>query len=336
MRGGPLSYQAHGAPKRIFGYPLRPDAAAKLAAERAPAHWQPHQPVTTLNPSQWRSLRAYVDQVSDSRARRGLRYALSTALTLLLAGRLAGCQTLTQLCDFGRALSQSTLALIGSRRRPQTGRYEAPGSSSWHYILKQVDSQQVEDLLATWVAEQVHELQADSDGGEPAVRAVGLDGKVLRGSYDRNLGTAGKVLDESAQQQLSALDLDSGTVIAQRGLSGCKDAAEGATLRALVMQFEAATCVIADALHTDRGTAQHLLDHDLEFVLTLKANRPAVLEQVREGLHWECMPAHTTAGCKHGRIERRSIRVSDELDPEVPYISFPGVRFVAQQRREVE
>ena len=148
VRGGPISYQAHGAPKRVFVYPLQPDAAAQLAAERAPAHWQPHQPVLTLNATQWRSLRTYLDQVSDSRGRRGLRYPLSTVLTLLPAGRLAGCQTLTELCDFGRALSQSTLGLIGSRRRPQTGRYEAPGISSWHYILKRVDAEQVEDLLA--------------------------------------------------------------------------------------------------------------------------------------------------------------------------------------------
>ena len=333
VRGGPISYQAHGAPKRVFVYPLQADAAAQLSAERAPAHWQPHQPVITLKPAQWRSLRAFLDQVSDSRGRRGLRYPLGTALTLLLAGRLAGCQTLTELCDFGRALSQSTLALIGSRLRPQTGRYEAPGISSWHYILKQVEAKQVEDLLATWMAEQVPDLQADSDEGEPAVQAVGLDGKVLRGSYDRDLGADGKPLDQPAQQQLSALDLASGTVIGQRGFSGRKDEAEGATLRELVTQLAPGTCVIADALHTDRGTAQHLLDHGLDFILTVKANQPTVLEQVREGFHWECMPLHTSTGCEHGRVEQRSIRVSDELDPSVPYISFPGVRFVAQLQR---
>lgn len=333
VRGGPISYQAHGAPKRVFVYPLQADAAAQLSAERAPAHWQPHQPVITLKPAQWRSLRAFLDQVSDSRGRRGLRYPLGTALTLLLAGRLAGCQTLTELCDFGRALSQSTLALIGSRLRPQTGRYEAPGISSWHYILKQVEAKQVEDLLATWMAEQVPDLQAASDEGEPAVQAVGLDGKVLRGSYDRDLGADGKPLDQPAQQQLSALDLASGTVIGQRGFSGRKDAAEGATLRELVTQLAPGTCVIADALHTDRGTAQHLLDHGLDFILTVKANQPTVLEQVREGFHWECMPLHTSTGCEHGRVEQRSIRVSDELDPSVPYISFPGVRFVAQLQR---
>ena len=40
--------------------------------------------------------------------------------------------------------------------------------------------------------------------------------------------------------------------------------------------------------------------------------------------------------CEHGRIETRSIRVADELDPTVPYVDFPGVRFVAQLRRQVE
>ena len=48
------------------------------------------------------------------------------------------------------------------------------------------------------------------------------------------------------------------------------------------------------------------------------------------------MPAHTTLDFDHGRIETRSIRVSDELDPQVPCVSFSGVRFVAQVRRQTE
>ena len=335
VRGGAIGYHQHGAPKRVFVYPLQPDAAVQLAAVQTPAHWRPHRAVITLNPKQWRSLRDYLAQVSDPRCRRGLRYPLPTALTLLIAARLAGCQTLTQLSNFGRALSQSTLALIGSRRRPQTGRYEAPSISSWHYILKRLDSEQVEDLLAAWSAEQALDMQADSAGGEPSVQAVALDGKVLRGSYDRDLGADGRTLDKPAQQQLSGLDLASGMVIGQRGFSGLKDEAEGVTLRELVTQLEPGACAIADALHTTRGTAQHFLDHGLHFILTAKDNQPTVLEEVREGFHWECMTAYTSECEEHGRIERRSIRVSDELDPAVPYISFPGVRCVAQVQREV-
>ena len=70
--------------------------------------------------------------------------------------------------------------------------------------------------------------------------------------------------------------------------------------------------------------------------LTLRDNQPTVLEEVEESFHSDCLRPYTTVDCGHGRIETRSIRVSDELDPQVPYVSFPGVRFVAQVRREVE
>ncbi len=182
VRGGAVGYQQHGALKRVLLYPLQPDAAAQLSAASAPAQWQAPPPTLKLNRDQWRSLRAFLGQASDPRSRRGLRYPLPTALTLLIAGRLAGCRTLAQLADFGRALNQETLRQIGSRRRPQSGRYEAPGISSWHYILKQVDSAQVEDLMARWVAEHVPEMQADDDAKRLPVQAVATDGEVPRGS----------------------------------------------------------------------------------------------------------------------------------------------------------
>lgn len=56
---------------------------------------------------------------------------------------------------------------------------------------------------------------------------------------------------------------------------------------------------------------------------------------MRDSFLWDCQRPPKTRDCEHGCIEVRSIRVSDELDPELAYISFPGVRFVAQVRREV-
>ena len=67
---------------------------------------------------------------------------------------------------------------------------------------------------------------------------------------------------------------------------------------------------------------------------TLKANQPTLLKQIADGFHWDCLPAHRTVDGDHGRIEQRQLRRSDALDPEVPYIHFPGARFVAQVRRE--
>ena len=337
VRGAAIGYRRHGAPKRVFLYPLRRDARQQLAAVRPHPAWQPHRPRIMLSKSQWRSLHAFLGQVTDPRSRRGLRYPMRTVLTILIGSRVAGCQKLTELCDFGRALSQDTLALIGSRRRPQSGRYEAPGVSSWHYILKRIDAAEVERLLAAWTAGQVLGKKGDSEDGGACVKAVAMDGKVLRGSYDRDLGEDGQPLDKPAQQQLSALDIASGTVIGQRGFSGQKDEAEGATLRAVAGELAGTdACVIADALHTNRPTARHLLGLGLDFLFTVRDNQPTVLEEVEESFHWDCLRPYTTVDCGHGRIETRSIRISDELDPQVPYVSFPGVRFVAQVRREVE
>ena len=66
-----------------------------------------------------------------------------------------------------------------------------------------------------------------------------------------------------------------------------------------------------------------------------KTTSPPCSEEVRDGFHWNCMPAYTTTDGDYGRIATRSVRVSDELDPAVPDVTFPGVRLIAQVRLEV-
>jgi len=277
-----------------------------------------------LNNKQLQSLWEYLRQVTDPRQAQGRRYALPTVLAIVIAARLAGCETLTQISDFGRALSAARLRSIGARQRRATGRYDAPGVSTLHYILKRLDEDLVETLMAAWMAEQV-------PGNEP----LALDGKTLRGSYDRDLGADGQPRRERSRQQLSAVGIGSGCVVAQRGYSGHKDAAEGAALRQLAQQFAGSgRCLLADALHTQKRTAQTLLDLGLHYVFTVKANQPALLAEIADGFHWDCLRAHSTLDGDHGRIEQRWLRRSDELDPEVPCIDFPGARFVAQVRRE--
>ncbi len=111
---------------------------------------------------------------------------MRTVLTILIAARLAGCQSLTEWSDFGRALDQSTLQAIRSYRCARTGRYAAPGISGWHSILRTIPAGQVERLLAAWTAAQVLPPPAAKAAGkgaaEPLLAAVAIDGKVLRGS----------------------------------------------------------------------------------------------------------------------------------------------------------
>ena len=61
-----------------------------------------------------------------------------------------------------------------------------------------------------------------------------------------------------------------------------------------------------------------------------KESRPMALEQIREGFHLNGLLLLKTEDDDHVRIKKPRIRVSDELDPAVTYVDFPGVRSVAE------
>ena len=319
---GTLNYVRHGAPKSVFVYPLRLAARRQLRAAQLQPAWQPWRPRMKLSDSQLASLWQALQAVPDHRSQRGRRYPLATVLTIVLASRLAGCQTLTETSDFGRALSQDTLRRLGSRLRPQTQRYHAPGISTLHYVLKEVDIAEAERILADWMKAQV-----------PDSEAVAIDGKVLRGSYNHDLDADGKPHEESAQQQLSAVDIDSGVVVGQLGYSGKKDEAEGAALCQVIMALAVGTIVIADALHTSRQTAELIGQLGLYYIFQVKASQPTLLETLSES-HW-CGRGVQTVDGVHGRIETRRLVRSDEIDRDVPvpWLDFPGARFAAQITR---
>jgi len=94
--------------------------------------------------------------------------------------------------------------------------------------------------------------------------------------------------------------------------------------------------VTADALLTQRALASYLLDRGADYLFTVKGNQPTLLDDIRLTLD------ETIAGRapdfmdespkpEHGRRERRSIWVSNELND---YLNFPGVGQIFAVRRE--
>jgi hypothetical protein len=78
------------------------------------------------------------------------------------------------------------------------------------------------------VAERAHRVEGK---GPRAQEALALDGKTLRGSYDRGRGRTGNCSTSRGQQQLSGVDLATGAALVQVGFSGKKEDAEGPALR---------------------------------------------------------------------------------------------------------
>ena len=170
--------------------------------------------------------------------------------------------------------------------------------------------------------------------------AVAMDGKTMRGSCDRDPGTDGEPLDEPPQQQLTAVGIGSRRVLAHVGFSGKKDEAEGATLRDLLEKVrKPGRCVVADALHTQRATAARIVELGMRYALCVKGNQPTLLAQVRDDRTWSD-PCTVEVTGDHGRIETRTIQVSEDFSEEFPdcpeWLDFPDARRVFRIRREVE
>ena len=278
----------------------------------------------TLSTSELHSLHRHLQRVPDPRGARGRRYPLPTVLTIILAARLAGQHTLTKISDFGRALSQETLRTIGAHLSPTTGRYQAPGISTLHYIVKQLDPARIEEELNAW-------LGAQAPPGEP----VAVDGKTLRGSYDRDLDENGQPRDEPPQQHVAAVGIDSRQVLTQIGCTGKKEDAEGAAMRRIVTDLAPGTWVFVDALHTLHRNAEHLRALGLEYVFTVKANQPTLLAWL-ERYHFEEAPQQVEDhDLTSGRIEHRRLQMAELKDYEARALGFPHAVSIARVERHV-
>jgi predicted transposase YbfD/YdcC len=74
--------------------------------------------------------------------------------------------------------------------------------------------------------------------------------------------------------------------------------------------------VTGDAMHAHEGTAQVILDQGGDYLLALKANRPAMLREVEAFFADPPQPldAFETTDADQGRIETRRHRVTHDLD----------------------
>ena len=128
----------------------------------------------------------------------------------------------------------------------------APSLNTIRRVLAGVDQQQVEAELDAWLQQQAGQVEP----GE----ALALDGKWLRGSYDRDRQPDGELADEPPRQQLAVVGLDTRQVYAQVGFTGKKQDAEAKAGRAALERIDlpGARGRVRRAAHaTGHGGADH-------------------------------------------------------------------------------
>ena len=216
-----------------------------------------------------RPLREVLEWVADPRDRRGVRHALTAVLCLAVVGVLAGCRTLGAMREHVADLEPADLGAPG----PGEGR-ALPSESTIRRVLERVNADDLDARVSSWLRTRVGAI-----GGR---RVIAVDGKTMRGA--RGAG-------ERAPHLPAAPGRAGGVVVGQRRVADKSN--EIPALRDLLAPLDLDGAVItADAMHTQRGTAEWIISRGAHYVLTVKG-----------------MPARPEAGAGEAALEGRAGRV---------------------------
>jgi hypothetical protein len=265
------TYTKHGQQKRIWVYPLHPQAQRILfSAVAHPALPRLEVKMMVLSDTDAQALFARLTAIDDPRAKRGMRHQQRSLLAIILCAVISGAQGSTAIGEWVKRLPVAMLRRLRCRRAAD-GSYERPSEPTIRRMLKTIDIEQLERQLGGW-------LQTQGDAGEP----IALDGKVLRGT--RSIGCAKDTL-----QLVSAFGHHSGMVMNQVAVPD--KASEMKAVKPLLDAMELTGRVVtADALHTQIDTAQYLVEEKgAHYLLTVKDNQPTLKADIA-GLHMEASP----------------------------------------------
>ena len=303
----------HGAPKRLYVYPLRRDACRRLSAPGPlPAAWEPKGHAGRA-PSELRSLYEELDGIEDFRRAQGRKHRVACTLAVYILARLANMRGPVAAAEYASKLSQRELEALGAWKNPRTGLYMPVSKSTLHRVIASVDPEQIEVALQRFSMPRLK-----------VGRAVALDGKRIRGA-NRN--------GEDHHETATLVDHATGAPLASLAFND--EGGEAAAVRALLDEVPVAGRVITiDALHTTRDTARTIKEtHGADYLMTVKENAPET-SRTLASIHWERDASayfEEELAKAHARIEQRRIAV---LTPLPGLVNYPHVAQIFRVTRE--
>lgn len=313
------------------------------------------------------ALGEYLNRVPDHRSRQGRRYELGFLLAVVVSAMAwVGHDDIAAIAQWVAEVPSRVLRALGAKPDPLTGQITAPSESTVRRTLAGVDAEELQRLSTCWITatmagtadgvpgggngdrgEQVGGERAGGDG--EAVEGDDLDG--LREQRERSAeggcGLAGVAIDGKSVRGaaagggprphlLGAATHDGSFMLAQRTIPD--KGSEIHELVPLVAGLDLAGRVVTmDALHTQRATAEHLVQvTQADYLMTVKSNQPSLLgatAKMLSGPAADFAPEYIEHDRGHGRTEQRIVRAAT-VTTESP-LDFPHAAQVFRVIRHV-
>jgi hypothetical protein len=233
---------------------------------------------------------------------------------------LSGCSTGSAIADWAGNHAFEAAAWLGIPLR------RVPSHSTLRCALRFVDIEALERQVGCYVR-----ALTDADGGRGAI--AGADGQPLRAVAVDVKEVRGATGHGERVQLISMVRHGSAETLAQRQI-GRGSSEITVVLELLGARDLSGVVVTLDALHTQRATAQQIIDQGGDYLMVVKRNQPRLYEDIEtlfrdstrvlEGDHGR----YCSWGKEHGRVEGRTLTCSRELSG---YLDWPGARQVAKR-----
>ena len=166
-------------------------------------------------------------------------------------------------------------------------------------------------------------------------QGVAIDGKTLRGSFDR-------ATDQNPLHTITAFATETRLVLRQMSVEEKSNEIPAVPELLKLLELQGAT-VTLDAMHCQIETAQAIIDADADYILTVKGNQPKLHELLQElfcqygELDYEVdgLRRTVTVNKSHGREERRVCYAIAVPDDEL-FARWPSIRSIGMIYRHSE
>ena len=243
---------------------------------------------------------SYFSQVDDPRADNS-RHDFLEVLFIALVATLCGAEDCTDMSLFARAKLDFLRQVIPLEHGP-------PSHDTFSRVFRLLAPEPFEAAFAGFTAALGGVLQG----------VVAIDGKAVRGAYERGCKTAPLHL-------VNIWAAEARLVIGQRLAPG-RNEVLGAQQALALLRLDG--CIVtADALHCRADTARSILDTGADYALAVKANQPSLLAKA-QALVDAAQPSDKAIqypAKRHDRMEARTAVIVPAQS-----IDFPGIMAVAR------
>ena len=264
------------------------------------------------------SLALALSLLPDFRQPKGKRYDLLPILLLCCIAMMCGCTSQSAIADWGHNYSRHWLTKLGFKRAC------APSQSTLHRIFKGIDVVRLELLLSDW-CQQIFRLIGFTTPSD--LQGASIDGKLLCGSSKQKA-------DEP--HLLASLSHKLGLVLGQVAVSEKSNeiTAFGDLIEMLVLK---GVVITGDAMFTQREVARKIISKGGDYLISVKANQPSLLEDIKQAFveRWwmaDTLSEARTLDSYADRIEERSLKASTAMRG---YSDWPGLKQVLRVERKI-